>query len=159
MRKFEFRLQKVMETKGHLEEKLKGELATAKRKLEEEEGKLRELRERRECYRQLLREKGKAKMSVVEMLVHHAYLVRLTEEVAAQKARVDQMEEEVEKIRMELLETSKAKQILENLRQRRYEVFRRELNKLEQIFIDELSRRQEQAVIVGGSEKPQVLGP
>ncbi|HUU27103.1 MAG TPA: flagellar export protein FliJ [archaeon] len=142
MKQFEFRLQKVMETTRTREELKKRELAHAMAVLSENETLLevmidkldQQLDEYHAC-------RKRPSVKVSSMMNFSRYTERLVSEIREQKNTIDRLAEQVMSHREKLIEISKDKKILEKLKEKRYEEFKKKLRSMEQKFMDELSIR------------------
>ncbi|HID95620.1 MAG TPA: flagellar export protein FliJ [Candidatus Latescibacteria bacterium] len=139
MKRFNFRLQKIMEFRQHKEEAGERELALAKTELGREETKLLRLNHKRDGCRKEILKKNNSKVDVPEILVHYTYLSKLAKEISAQTIQVDKLKDNVEEKRRILLELFKEKKILEALRERDYASYRKDSEKKEQDQMDELA--------------------
>jgi len=142
MKQFEFRLQKVMETTKTREELKKRELAQALTTLNKNEALLERmihrLQDQIERYNAL---RNQPSIQASEMMNFSYYTERLAAEIQEQKSRIEQLAEQVRLHREKLIEISKDKKILEKLKEKKYQEFRKKLRSLEQKFMDELSLR------------------
>ncbi|MEW5693117.1 MAG: flagellar export protein FliJ [Candidatus Hydrogenedentota bacterium] len=114
---FKFRFERILGLRKHKEKEKMEELAKEqkklfllynelKRNLEESETKLKELREK---------EKG---MVIIEELIRYrAYLTKLYKEEAALRKKIKKQEEVVEEKRLELVEASKERRMMERLKE------------------------------------------
>ena len=70
-----------------------------------------------------------------------AYLRQLRQDVIHQEEVMDDLEAKAEDKRIDLLKASQEKKVLENLRERQYISYRKDLSRWEQAFLDELAQR------------------
>ena len=141
MPKFRFRLQKVMEVKQHKEEELQRALALTRRALKEEYQIFQTLQSEQNNRFREIESSGVGEVRPVEMRLYSAYLADLAKRITGQQTMIEQLREEEERRRSYLLEASKEKKILEELRDRKYVAFRTEVDRAEQIFLDEVAQR------------------
>ena len=142
MPKFRFRLQKVLEVKRHKEEELQRALALTRRTLKKECSTLETLQiEQHTRFREVER-RGTGEIDITEMQLNASYLEGLTQRIVDQQTMIRQLREEEERRRSSLLEASKEKKILEELRDRKYVVFRAEMDQAEQVFLDEIGQHE-----------------
>jgi len=139
MKRFVFRLEKVMEARRSWEKVRQKELTEARETLDAEHSMLKSLEREQHGRQEEIRERGKTGVSAGEMVVYYTYLMKLFEDIAGQRTKVVGLEEEVEKRRAALLGASKERKILENLREHQIVSYRKRLNRAEQAFMDELS--------------------
>ena len=142
MKQFEFRLQKVMETTNTRQELQKRELALALTDLSSKEDFLEKMLLKLESQiDQFSGRKKERSMTAAEMLNFSAYTEKMVSEVRQQEVLIVQVTEMVRQQREKLLEISKDKKVLERLKERKYEEYRKKLRKMEQKFMDEISVR------------------
>ena len=129
-----------MEFRRFREREKQRDLASAKNKLQEEEDKLEFLNcTKDECQKET-KSRKKDKINLKELSLYQVYLSRLHYQIKRQKSEVDQSQEQVESRREELLEKSKEKKALENLKKARLINYKEYVNRLEQKTMDELAR-------------------
>ena len=142
MKQFEFRLQKVMETTITREELKKRELAKALVVLAQNESLLESMLERlEEQIEEYNTRKLKPSMTASDLLNFSHYTEKLLTDIQHQKRTIEDLAEKVRQHREKLIEITKDKKILERLKEKRYEEYRKKLRSMEQKFIDELSVR------------------
>ena len=140
MRKFRFRLQKVMELRQHREKEKQRDLAQAKNKLRQEGERLEALNHTKDECQTKVKKKKKDKLNLKELSLYQIYLANLHHQIKGQRTEVGKSEKEVENKRGEFLEKSKEKKILENLRKSKLLNYKEEINRIEQKETDELAR-------------------
>jgi len=142
MKQFEFRLQKVMETTRAREELQKKELAMALADLARNEtllGQMLDHLEREVEQFAAMRKKGTVKVST---LAHYAsYTDGMLAEIDRQRLNIEELARLVDEHRDKLIEITRDKKILERLKEKRFEEYRRKLRQVEQKFMDEISSR------------------
>jgi flagellar FliJ protein len=142
MKQFEFRLQKVMETTKTREELKKRELAKALVVLAQNESLLESMLERlEEQIEEYNTRKLKPSMTASDLMNFSHYTEKLLADIQHQKRTIEDLAEKVRQHREKLIEITKDKKILERLKEKRYEEYRKKLRSMEQKFIDELSVR------------------
>ena len=140
MKQFEFRLQKVMETTKTREELKKRELAKALVVLAQNESLLESMLERlEEQIEEYNTRKLKPSMTASDLMNFSHYTEKLLTDIQHQKRTIEDLSEKVRLHREKLIEITKDKKILERLKEKRYEEYRKKLRSMEQKFIDELS--------------------
>lgn len=137
MAKFSFRLQSVLNVKTQQEDNLKNELGKAIRRLEAEKSKLLKLEG---ALHDLIAEfNEKAKQSTVYKLIEfNEYLSLLTSKIKIQKENVNCAALNVDKVREDLTQAVKERQILDKLKEKKKEEYFQEQKKLEQKTNDEI---------------------
>jgi len=142
MKQFEFRLQKVMETTRTREEIQKRELAKALSVLLSNEQLLEKMFDRlEEQIGEYNSRRRASSMKASEMLAYSAYTEKLGAEIRQQKKAIEKLALLVQQHREKLIEISKDKKILEKLKEKKYEEYRKKLRTMEQKFMDEMSAR------------------
>jgi len=142
MKQFQFRLQKVMETTKTKEEIKKRELAAALGRLRKNEAQLETLLDSLEqhiMHYQSCCKRSALKVSELRNL--SGYTEKLRQDIQAQVKKTAQLTETARLIREKLLEITKDKKVLEKLKDRKYEEFKKKLRSMEQKFMDEVSAR------------------
>lgn len=137
MAKFNFKLQSLLNVKTHLEDNLKNELGKAVSKLEAEKRKLSSLESQKEEY--ILKFNQEVKKTTVDKLKEfNSYISLLTAKIRLQKENVNYASTNVDKVRGELIEAAKQREILDRLKEKKLEEFRKEEIKEEQKLNDEI---------------------
>ncbi|MBI4794807.1 MAG: flagellar FliJ family protein [Deltaproteobacteria bacterium] len=126
--RFRFSLETVLKVRGLREEQAKAEVARAQQELERSR---RALKESQELRTRLLQElqSGEKEWTPQDFLIFRAYLDHLKTAVEGFKQRIQEQEAAVQE-KMEILKQRyQERRLLEQLRQKRYAQFRRELMK------------------------------
>ncbi len=138
MAAFSFRLQKVLNYKQQVEDQKKQELFHLLKIFYEEEKVLHRLNE---LLLQTLSEfetKQEGDLDIQELLFYSAYIARVNREIEAQREKLVKLAHKIEKKRGEVIEASKERKILEQLREKKYKEFQRTEGRREQKFLDEI---------------------
>jgi len=138
MAKFKYRLQPILNLKSQIEDNLKNELGKALRKLQEEEAVLLGLEQEREENIEILNRKASAGITVESLKRHNAYIYRLREEIISQKENVNCARLNVDKVRGELVKIMQEREMLDRLKDKKYQAFLKEQLKKEQRLNDEI---------------------
>jgi flagellar FliJ protein len=139
MKKFKFRLEKILKHKERLFNIARIEHAKALERLRNEEAVLHELRERySQCLSELAQQMKKV-FHVRSLGPYYRYMTFTKNEIAQQSKIVCAAIEEEEKKRAVLLEAAKEKESLIKLRDRQYAEYSYAVEREEQIFIDDLN--------------------
>ena len=142
MKQFQFRLQKVMETTQIKEEIKKRELAKAMQKLRDNEAQLETLLGSLKEHISHIESCHKRSTLKVSELSHlSGYMEKLGQEILTQTKKIARLTEETRVYREKLLEITKDKKVLERLKDKKYEEFKKKLRSMEQKFMDEVSTR------------------
>jgi len=135
--KFTFRLQSVLNIKLRLEEQQKNAFSQAKKRLDEEEEKLRLLFGRLEEYEEEGRAMREKALHVRDILENEEALIRIKEYIEDQKAQVRLYERKLEEERLKLVELMKERKTYERLREKAFEEFLEEEKHEEAVANDE----------------------
>lgn len=165
MKKFQFRLQKLLEIKEHKEKLVENELAKAERKkykLIEKKDHL--LDEYQDSKVKMKKEEQKKILTVDRMLMYQRFFRRLKAGVASQNKLIHLADEEIKLVNDRLIEARKERRGLERLKEKKLKSYNYELEKEEQNFFDEVGntgyikeRREEQeALMAKVKEKSEI---
>ncbi|MGD9141587.1 MAG: flagellar export protein FliJ [bacterium] len=139
---FKFRLESVVGLKKKKEDERKIALASAKKDLMQKEECLLSLsNEKRDCVEAVGNKTELGGVNIAEMLVYYAYLEKLTDEIAESAGAVERSREAVENKRELLLESSREKKALENLREKMKARYLLAARRVEQVNMDETAGR------------------
>jgi len=135
---FVFRLQSLLDLKKHIEEDIKIKFGMAVKELERNKSILKAIEdEKHACMGEFTKKSGK-KVFVNELAEYSKYISFLNQKSEIQKENVKKAQENVDKIREELIKATKERKMLERLREKRYEKFVREQLKNEQKLSEEV---------------------
>ena len=140
MKKFRFRLQKVMEYKEEIEKRRKLELSKAKKRVYDEEEKLKQLQHRDNTYRKQIQEKGTAeRIDPREMDLYYQYLKVLEAQMKHQNGCILEAKEVMEEKRKILLGATKERKILEKLKEKKHVEYNSDMTRRERFVLDDLT--------------------
>ena len=137
MTKFKFKLQTLLKVKTQMEDNLKNDLGKAIHKLQEEKAKLRRLEFEKNRYIMEFNEKSR-KTTVSNLIKFNNYISFLAAKILDQKENINLASRNVDKIREELIKTVKEREILDKLKEKKYDVFQKDQLKDEQRLNDEI---------------------
>lgn len=141
MSPFHFRFERLLKVKSLTEEQWKREFARARialdEALERRDAGRRRL-EHREAQLRAAREEGG--LSLDRMLLLSEYVNRLRRELEELQRDVEAAEARAEEVRAELVEATKARKVLEALKERHRLAYMEEQNRIEQRELDEVAR-------------------
>ena len=140
MKKFNFRLQKVMEFKEDIEKQKMGELAQAENVLLLEVDKLEVLKKRESEYVAKvndMREQGIIHPAEMESFCHYIDKLKIMQTV--QIKQIAKAEKNVEAKRQILIKATQEKKIFEKLKEKQLAEYEAEFARQEQIFFDEIA--------------------
>lgn len=141
MKRFEFRFQRVLALKETLEEARRAELGAAVAVLNREAEELRRLQEQRRDYRSRSERLPRAVLNPPLLAINTSYLQRLQREIGEQGERLARAQGVVDERRRRLLAATKERRVFEILREKALEAHRREHNRQERIFLDEVGEQ------------------
>lgn len=136
---FQFKLQSVLDYRLNVEEKILNEFSDAKRYLEEQKAVLVSLIAERESFMNDLRKMESATIRADDVATVVGFIENVRGQETRQQKVIQQAIEQLEKKREELVEAVKNKKVMENLRDRQAEEYRKNMNEMEQKNSDEMS--------------------
>jgi flagellar protein FliJ len=139
MQKFGFRLESVLNLKSQLEDNAKNSLARATRELESQLDCLEGLKNVNEGSMNSLNAEVDVGIPVYRIMVYNSYLSYLKNKIIDQKENVNIAEQDVDINRESLIKAMQERKILEKLKEKKYQEYQKEQNKVEQLLIDELN--------------------
>jgi len=151
MAKFKFELQPLLNVKTQLEDSKKNELGKAMSELEIQKAALISMCEDKERYVEEIREKSQ-KTTVKTLVEYNAYIAFLNKKIALQKDNVNCAQDNVDRIREELIVVVRERQMLEKLKDKKYELFLKEQQKYEQKLNDEITSYKHGCKLTTGDE-------
>jgi len=134
-RPFQFRLQKVLDYRVHIEDKLKAELAELKAI---RDFLLAEREEAREKQSAMLTRMAESEFDVTALQLMRLYIERLDREIARKNREIAETEKRIELKRPEVVEARRDRKVMERLRESQERSYRREQLRVEQKMLDEL---------------------
>jgi flagellar FliJ protein len=145
MKRKTFRLQKVLEIREIIEKKHQKELALAKQNIQVQHKELdRVLIKKKSFIRTMLKNE---RPNASEMLRSYDYLTAVTQDIHHRNCTIKNLKEEADKKRKKLLQATRDKKILENLREKILRQIETEENKKEQIELDEIATRKSYSLL------------
>lgn len=140
MRKFKFNLQRVLDYRESIEEKLLMELAAVRARHDREVAKLAEISRHRDRFRRRMKESASGgRADADEIRRAHLYMDDLVRQIRAQQVAVTEAEEARQRKTTEVVEAAKDRKVLERLRDYRLVEHTSETRALEQKFLDDVS--------------------
>lgn len=121
-----------------MEDSIKNELAKAVRLLEEEKKKLKDLKDEKNKCMSEMGSKTFNGITVEKMRTYNAYISFLKEKIKKQTEKVKLAQEIVDKYREELIQFAKERKMLETLKEKQYQNYLKEQQRIEQRRIDEV---------------------
>lgn len=142
MKRFRFRLQRVMDAKLSEERLRQRELGEAQGLLLEQEEILRNLIEQLADEEVQQRQRIQGSMRAGDAVLHNSWYRELRTKIRTQNQEVDKASKLVEEARERLVEVSKEKRVLERLKERRQEEHRRASLTETQNMLDDIGTRE-----------------
>ncbi|MFC1733627.1 flagellar export protein FliJ [candidate division KSB1 bacterium] len=139
MKKFNFRLQRVLDVKNTVEEVRRRNFLAASNEHRKRIQGVEQLYATLMQYQNKLRNLVGEKKSVQILNLYYNYFAFLGKHIEYQKKLVQLARHEMEKKRKELVEAVKGRKILERLREKQLVNFRKDVGKIEQAHLDEIS--------------------
>lgn len=140
MKKFRFRLQKVMEIKEEVEKQRMIDLSEAKQVVDLETTRLNHLNDEQiDCQHRIDEKSSTEKINPGELALYYRFLDQTRMRIEAQEDRLQAAHLEMERRRQILLEASKEKKVLEKLKEKKQAAYMIELNHKEQDMINEVA--------------------
>ncbi len=141
MKKFKFRLQRVIDVRKTKENECQRELSLSKEELKRHEEELeQEMAESSESEKKL-RKALKQKINAGGLAALHDYTTWTNKKVQLQSDRTEVQRLEVNLKRKTLIQASKEKKVLERLKEKRFAEHQDQQKKEDQAFMDELGSR------------------
>lgn len=139
MRKFQFRLQSVLEVRRRREEHLRGELARMHLRRQAEIQRMETLLQEREAATRGALAGRVGRVTAEDFRTHERHLQCLEQAVISQREALDLILREIDRKVAEVVTATQEARALEDLRGRHMEEHRREAQRVEQNFLDELA--------------------
>ncbi len=141
MRKFNFRLEKILRYKEQLEEDKKMRLASTQAELAKEQQKLIAIIETRNRYFTKYGVKKKGKVNVSQLIISKRYLDKLARDIQVQNKSVNEAEKHVSEAQQKLIEAAKERKKYEKLKTKYKDNYNKEMMRQEAIELDEFGSR------------------
>ncbi len=139
MKRFEFKLQAVLNFRKHLERVAQQDMARAVMEVSDCEHQIGSLQTTHGQSAQRLESIVAKGVAAQEFKQHHVYIGAITQTIAAEKRRKIQLEKILEKKRLALKKRSIDKKVIERLREKQAKEYNQELLVTEQKELDEIS--------------------
>ncbi len=139
--KFKFRLAKVEEYRRRLEDARKKEFKLAQDALESAIEELRGLQKKNTVTQKRIEEKLCGELTPGEISIYINCLEKMVDIISQKRDEVKSRQLEVENKKQRLIEAMQARKLIERLRERRYEEFKKELKRIEQNLTDEFAKQ------------------
>jgi len=141
VRAFRFRLERVLQLRRLQEDLRREALWEVQRELNDARGYLAELQDEFAEYTKRLRSCRSGKVEAYEVLSYERYVDYLHVAIERQRQVVEGLEAQLEERRKALQEAVRRRRVLESLKERREEDYRRYKNRIIQNFLDEVGAK------------------
>lgn len=138
MPSYHFRLESLLNIKKQLEKAIKIELGAAIQELELQKKILKGIQSEINAQENQYRAESSVKVSLAKLKQRMVYINALYDRDASQKMKVNEQEDNVDKIRERLIGIMKEMKVLEKLKEKELDAFRKEQEKAGQLLVDEL---------------------
>jgi flagellar FliJ protein len=139
MAKFKFRLQSLIKVKEIQEKKVERELATIKNNILKEQARLDDLKHEHE--RLVSASPVEGKVRAADIALHQDYIQKISSQIHFENTRIVLLTQSENKKIDEVMEVKKDKEAIERLREKRFEEYKKDVEKKEQVLIDALAQR------------------
>jgi len=139
MKRFDFRLQRVLDIKSTIEKAKNRDFLAAYGEFKKAVNKLQNIVDTRNKYQKNLHNLEKEGIEIISINFYIRYFQMLENQISFQHRMIEIAKDEMEKRRLFLIDAVKERKILERLKEKKREQFNYEIGKEEQIVSDELS--------------------
>lgn len=137
--KKQFEMQQVLNYRTELEKLRKMDFAAAKQDLDLASDLLEKEKNEAELIGEEFSERQQQIDSIFEMQLYADFFARKREEVKEQQRRVEALDRVLENRREDLIQATKEKKVMEQLKEKQKEAFRREIAHKEGLLLDEIA--------------------
>ncbi|WP_304507338.1 flagellar export protein FliJ [Anaerotignum sp.] len=141
MKKFSFQLESVMNFKNQRLESKKAEHAKVIAMVNEQNQKIDFLLERYRGINSEFNEKKIEGISIIEAMEYSGFLYKLEVEIQQEKRQLEKLKKVEEEKRAEVVEVKIETSTLEKLKEKKLEIYHKEMQKSEELFIEEFVSR------------------
>ena len=140
MKRFQFKLESVLKHRIRLEDLEKKELADVFRELHEAHGVLKSLNEDfSRTQKSIEREESIKNLNIEKIVMYESYMLYCKRMTERQIIHIEQIDKRVEKKRQEFIKASKARRVIDRLKEKQYYAYMKEMDDKNQKFIDEMA--------------------
>ncbi len=130
MKKFQFKLYRLLDIRAAKEKQIKNELAELVNIQNKERTKQLELRQKMAQRKKALKETMEKKIfSYNEVIIYEKFTDNANKAINIAETKIQQMEPAIQKVRERLIEASKEKKVVEKLKERKYREYLYKLNR------------------------------
>lgn len=138
MKGFKFKLLPVLKYREFTEERAKQNLASLKRNLAENRRRQQELQKTRDYYKNILDQMKAKSFNIREIAEYQAYLERVDLWIEKREKEQGEIESQIRIAIQGLGKASQEKKIIENLKDKAFSLYKGEIEKIENNFLDEI---------------------
>jgi len=136
---FNFKLENILKVKKLREDLEKAQLASLQNRYQEEENCLQNLQLTYKNHQAQLREKQNHLITIQELSLYGHYFNKTSDQINNQEKVLNNLEEELREQREKLLGKVRERKVLENLKQKEYQEYKKLVLHQEQGFLDEIA--------------------
>lgn len=137
MKKFSFPLDTVLSYKTEVLESIRNEHGKILKRVSDQETYIEELNRRYREYNQEFNEKKRTGISIINAQMYEMYLRELEHDIKLETRKLAALQAEAEKKRLEVVEAKKETSSIEKLKEKKIEQYRKDLQKNEELIIEE----------------------
>ena len=141
MKRFQFRLEKVLQLKAHVERQCQQELAALFHRLNQAKERMKEINARRQACQQERNQLVRNGSSRLDLMMLEQYQRSLLNQAKQQALFIQAIQQQVSEKQRELRGAMKEKEKFQQYREQKWSEYRTALQKEEQDFLDEVAIR------------------
>lgn len=138
MKKFRFGLDSVLDYRRQVLDGCQGEYARAMDQVRRQEARKADAEERYRLFNQEFREAAAVGITAADALSYEGGLRFLEREIARESQRLEEYRRIAEEKRQQMMQAHIDKAVLERLREKKWQDYNKEVQKSDELFIDEL---------------------
>jgi flagellar export protein FliJ len=139
MKQFKFNLASLLDFRHKQEIRKRKDLSVAQIELAKQNENLQRLEQEVETVDDWIRNQKQISTHITDIASYYSYLEILRKKIAEQKKIAFEIQNKIEKCRKEVVQARQKKNIVENLKDKRYEVWAKECEAVEKAIFDELA--------------------
>ncbi len=138
--RFHFSLEKILKLRESLENSRATELERSRQALDKEENTLSDMQNEKERHLKSKNRKN-SRINLLDLSISEGYLETLNNGLDEQSKQVEKSRDKMNDDREKLTQASRDKKVMENLKDKRWQGYKRDLNKKELLLNSELALR------------------
>ena len=139
MKRFKFSLQSILDIRIGEEDMAKRDVAEKEQELYEAKVRVGEVQQALKDFQKELKEKRNSFSNIIELKHSVTWRDSLKSDLLTRAQQMQEIEMDLRRAKEKLIEAVKKRKGLEILRDKQYEEWKKEMNRKEQIFLDELA--------------------